>query len=435
MAEIITKENKMLGEKYYTFDHKSGLKVYVFPKQLTSSYALFTTKYGSIDNKFKLEGDEDFTCVPDGIAHFLEHKMFECENGEDAFELFAKTGASANAYTSNARTAYLFSTTDNFYESLEYLLDFVTHPYFTEQTVQKEQGIIGQELRMYDDHPGSRLERGLLEALYKHNKVRIDVGGTIESIAKITAEVLYKCYYTFYNLRNMVLAVCGDIDVNEVEKICDKMLKEAPKQTIIRDYECENEPKEVYKKRSTCSLAVSKPILSIGVKDSNIPSDPSERAKKFYAIQILNEMLYSRTAELYNTLYDKKLISHLLDSYFEQDEFYSFNVVSTESSNPEAVYEHFVDFIEKTKKNGLDKESFELAKRTIYALYIKSFDSTEEIAENIITNYLEGTDIFDIPEIISSITYDYTTELFNDFYKEEYYAMSVVNPLSKESEE
>ena len=187
MAEIITKENKMLGEKYYTFDHKSGLKVYVFPKQLTSSYALFTTKYGSIDNKFKLEGDEDFTCVPDGIAHFLEHKMFECENGEDAFELFAKTGASANAYTSNARTAYLFSTTDNFYESLEYLLDFVTHPYFTEQTVQKEQGIIGQELRMYDDHPGSRLERGLLEALYKHNKVRIDVGGTIESIAKITA--------------------------------------------------------------------------------------------------------------------------------------------------------------------------------------------------------------------------------------------------------
>ena len=349
MAEIITKENKMLGEKYYTFDHKSGLKVYVFPKQLTSSYALFTTKYGSIDNKFKLEGDEDFTCVPDGIAHFLEHKMFECENGEDAFELFAKTGASANAYTSNARTAYLFSTTDNFYESLEYLLDFVTHPYFTEQTVQKEQGIIGQELRMYDDHPGSRLERGLLEALYKHNKVRIDVGGTIESIAKITAEVLYKCYYTFYNLRNMVLAVCGDIDVNEVEKICDKMLKEAPKQTIIRDYECENEPKEVYKKRSTCSLAVSKPILSIGIKDSNIPSDPSERAKKFYAIQILNEMLYSRTAELYNTLYDKKLISHLLDSYFEQDEFYSFNVVSTESSNPEAVYEHFVDFIEKTK--------------------------------------------------------------------------------------
>lgn len=432
MAEIITKENKMLGEKYYTFTHKTGLRVYVFPKKMTSSYALFTTKYGSIDNRFKLEGEDEFVSVPDGIAHFLEHKMFECESGEDAFELFAKTGASANAYTSNARTAYLFSTTDNFYESLEYLLDFVTHPYFTEKTVQKEQGIIGQELKMYDDHPGARLEKGLLQALYKNNKVRIDVGGTIESIAEITAEVLYKCYYTFYNLHNMVLAVCGDIELDRVEQICDKILKDAPKQVIIRDYEGEDEPKGVYKKRSECRLAVSKPILSIGIKDSDISSCPSERAKKFYATLILNEMLYSRSSELYTTLYDKKLISHYLDSAFEHSENYSFNVIATESSDPEAVYAHFVEFINKTKAQGLDKEAFELAKRTIYASYIKSFDSTEDIAENIITNYLEGTDVFEIPDIISSIDYDYISKLFESFYKEEYYAMSVVRPIEKE---
>ena len=435
MAEIITRENKMLGESYSFFTHKSGLKVYVFPKQLTSSYALFTTKYGSIDNKFKLEGEDEFTVVPDGIAHFLEHKMFECENGEDAFELFARTGASANAYTSNSRTSYLFSTTDNFYESLEYLLDFVTHPYFTEKTVQKEQGIIGQELRMYDDHPGARLSKELLQALYKKNKVRIDVGGTIESIAQITADVLYKCYYTFYNLNNMALAVCGDVDVKRVEEICDKMLKEAPKQTIIRDYECDDEPKEVYKKRCSCNLAVAMPILAIGIKDCNISKDNVQRAKKFYACQILNEMLYSRTGELYNTLYNKKLISHSLGYEFEHDEFYSFNVISTESKDPEAVYEHFVEFIERTKKNGLDKEAFELSKRTIYASYIKCFDSTEEIAENIMTNHLENMDLFDIPEIIKSISYEYITELFNEFYKEEYYAMSVVNPISKNSEE
>jgi predicted Zn-dependent peptidase len=233
----------------------------------------------------------------------------------------------------------------------------------------------------------------------------------------------------------MALAVCGNVDVKRVEEICDEVLKEAPKQIIVRDYECDDEPKEVYQKRSSCNLAVAKPILAIGIKDSNISSDNNERAKKFYAMQILNEILYSRTGELYNTLYDKNLISHALDYAFEHDEFYSFNQISTESSNPESVYEHFVEFIESTKKKGLDKEEFELSKRTIYASYIKSFDSTEEIAENIMSNHLEETDLFDIPEIISSISYEYVAELLNEFYKEEYYAMSVVNPISKSEEE
>lgn len=434
MTEIVTKESKLLGEKYHTFVHKSGLRVFVAPKKMTSSYALFATKYGSIDNKFKLDSDKEFTSVPDGIAHFLEHKMFECENGEDAFELFARTGASANAYTSNEKTAYLFSATDNFYESLEYLLDFVTHPYFTEQTVQKEQGIIGQELRMYDDHPGARLEKGLLQALYKDNKVRIDIGGTIESIAQINAEILYKCYNTFYNLHNMVLAVSGDIEVDKVIEICDKVLKDAPKQTIVRDYECENEPKEVYQKRSVCELAVAKPILAIGIKDSDISNDPNERAKKFYAISILNEMLFSRSGGLYDTLYEKKLISHSLGYSFQNTKYYSINEITAESQDPEAVYSHFVEFIEQTKKQGLDRELFELAKRTTYAVYIRSFDSTDDVAESLVSNYLEETDMFDMVDIIKSIDYDYVSRLFNEFYKEEYYAMSVVNPISKESE-
>lgn len=434
MTNMTVKESKLLDEKYYTFNHKTGLKVYVFPKKLTTSYALFTTKYGAIDNKFKLEGEDEFTRVPDGIAHFLEHKMFECENGEDAFELFAKTGASANAYTSNDRTAYLFSTTDNFYESLEYLLDFVTHPYFTAKTVEKEQGIIGQELRMYDDHAGSRLEKGLLQALYKKNKVRIDVGGTVDSIAEITADILYKCYYTFYNLNNMALVVCGDIEPEKIEQICDKILKDAPKQTIIRDYECDDEPKEVYKKRSVCSLSVAKPIFAIGIKNNNIALDPDENSKQFYAMQILCEMLYSRSGELYNELYSKKLITQDLDSAVEHTANYSFTVVSSESSDPEAVYERFVSFIEKTKQNGLDKDAFELAKRSVYAVNIKLFDSTDDIAEALMTTYLEGGELFEIPSIIASIDYEYVTELFNSQYDEKYYAMSIVNPIKKEQE-
>ena len=425
----------MLDEKYYTFNHKTGLKVYVFPKKLTTGYALFTTKYGAIDNKFKLEGENEFTCVPDGIAHFLEHKMFECENGEDAFELFAKTGASANAYTSNDRTSYLFSTTDNFYESLEYLLDFVTHPYFTAKTVEKEQGIIGQELRMYDDHAGARLEKGLLQALYEKNKVRIDVGGTIESIAEITADILYKCYNTFYNLNNMALVVCADVEPDKIEQICDKILKDAPKQKIIRDYECDDEPKSVYKKRSVCSLSVAKPIFAIGIKNSDIAIDPDENSKQFYALQILSEMLYSRSGELYNELYSKKLISQDLDSAVEHSANYSFTVVSSESNDPEAVYDHFVSFVERTKQKGLDKKAFELAKRTIYAVNIKLFDSTDDIAEALMTTYLEGGELFEIPDIIASIDYDYIVELFNSQYNEDYFAMSIVNPITKDKEE
>lgn len=433
MANIITKGNKMLNEKYYTFKHKSGLEVYVIPKKMTTSYAIFATRYGAIDNKFKLDTDKDFTIVPDGIAHFLEHKLFECEGGIDAFELFAKTGASANAFTSNTMTAYIFSCVENFYESLEILLDFATHPYFTEKTVQKEQGIIGQEIRMYDDHPGARLNKGLMKALYEKNKIRIDVAGTIESISEINADILYKCYNTFYNLNNMALCVCGDIDVNEVEKACDKILKEAEKITVIRDYEDEDEPKSVYRKRSICELDVAKPMFAIGIKDIKISRDPKERTKKAYAMEILNEMLFSQSSKFYNDLYNENLIAQDLSSGAEHTKYCSFNVISSESENPEEVYSRFVEYIEERKKQGLNNEEFELSKRTVYASHIKSFDSVENIGDNFIYNLFDGADLLDAADIISSITLDYVEKLLHQLYQEECYAMSIVNPISEEN--
>ena len=431
MAEYKVKENQMLGEKNYSFKHKSGLEVFVFPKKMTTSYAILATRYGAVDNKFKLDTDSEFTCVPDGIAHFLEHKLFECEGGIDAFELFAKTGASANAYTSNTMTGYLFSCTENFYESLEILLDFVTHPYFTEKTVQKEQGIIAQEIKMYEDNPGARLHKELMKALYKKNKMRIDVAGTVESIGKITAEILYKCYNTFYNLNNMTLSICGDVDVSMVEQACDRMLTEAPKITVIRDTEDRDEPKEVNQKRVYCELDVSKPIFAIGIKDTDIPCNPSERMKKAYAMEILDEVLFSQSSAFYNELYEENLIAQDLSSGCELAKGYSFNVISSESSDPEQVYNRFVAYIEKTKKNGIDKTAFELAKRTVYASNIKSFDSTEDIANNFIFNHFDGADLLDAPEIIETIDAEYVTGLLNDCFKEEYYAMSVVNPIGE----
>ncbi len=425
------KENKMLNEKHYSFKHKSGLEVYVFPKEMTTSYAIFATRYGAVDNKFKLAADKEFTCVPDGIAHFLEHKLFECENGVDAFELFAKTGASANAYTSNTMTGYLFSCTEKFYESLEILLDFVTHPYFSEKTVQKEQGIIAQEIRMYEDNPGARLHKELMKALYKKNKIRIDVAGTVESIAEINAEILYKCYDTFYNLNNMTLAICGNVDVKQVEMICDKVLKTAPVFDIVRDSEDVDEPKEVNQKRVYCNLDVSKPIFAIGIKDTNIPSDPNERMKKSYAMEILDEILFSQSSTFYNELYEQNLIAQDLSSGTEVTKQFSFNVLSSESSDPELVYSKFVEYIENVKKNGIDKEEFELSKRTVYASNIKSFDSTEDIANNFIFNHFDDGDLLDAPKIIEEIDIEYVTKLLNDSFKEEYYAMSVVNPIGE----
>ncbi|MBQ7760562.1 MAG: insulinase family protein [Clostridia bacterium] len=430
IKDLVVTENQLIGEKHYRFKHKTGLEVYVFPKELTTSYAIFATRYGSVDNKFKLSTDKEFTRVPDGIAHFLEHKLFECEGGIDAFELFAKTGANANAFTSNTMTAYLFSATDNFYESLEILLDFVTHPYFTEETVQKEQGIIGQEIRMYEDRPGSRLNKELMEALYKKNKIRIDIAGTIESIAEINAEILYKCYNTFYNLNNMTLVVCGDVDVEKVNEICDKILVPAEPIEIIRDYEDEDEPKEVNKKRAYIQLDVSKPLFAIGVKDTNIPECPRERAKKAYATEILNEMLFSQSSSFFNELYETNLIAPDLSSSCELTKFYSFDVISSESNNPELVYKKFVEYIENTKKIGLDKETFELSKKTIYASNIKSFDSTEEIGDKIIYNTFDDFDLLESSDVINSITLEYVSNILKEGFKEEYYTMAVVEPLA-----
>ena len=195
------------------------------PKEnYSSTYAIFGTNYGSIDTKFKRSDKDEWTVVPEGIAHFLEHKLFESED-LDAFERFAKTGASANAYTSFERTGYLFSCSANFKKNLEILLDFVQNPYFTQATVEKEQGIIGQEIDMYKDAPDWEVMFNCLRTMYHNLPVRIDIAGTQESIAQITAKTLYGCYDNFYNLHNMVLAVAGNADVDEIVEVADKVLK------------------------------------------------------------------------------------------------------------------------------------------------------------------------------------------------------------------
>ena len=302
MKEI---KSEILGEKYFEVDHKSGLKIFIMPKEnYSSSYAVFGTKYGSIDTKFKRSDSDEWITVPEGIAHFLEHKLFENED-LDAFARYAKTGASANAYTSFDKTCYLFQCSGNFEASLEILLDFVTHPYFTKETVEKEQGIIGQEITMYYDVAGWMSTFNLLRCLYKNHPVRIDIAGTVESIAQITDRLLYDCYNTFYNLNNMCLAVVGDVTPEQVLGVCDKMLEKAESLSIERSFD--DEPREIACSYAEYNLAMSMPVFSFGYKEEC--KDLTQNLRKMIEVNILLEILAGDTSGLYNKMFDNGLIN------------------------------------------------------------------------------------------------------------------------------
>lgn len=389
------------GDKYYKINHSSGLTIYVYPKEgYNSTYAIFGTKYGSINNAFSLDGGEKQT-VPNGIAHYLEHKLFESEDG-DAFLKYAKTGANANAYTSFDKTCYLFSCTENFEESLEILLDFVQSPYFTPETVEKEQGIIGQEIKMYDDSPDWRVMFNLLGALYHNHPVKIDIAGTVESIAQITADKLYDCYNTFYNLNNMTLCVSGNATVEQVLKIADKMLKPCEKHTITNYFE--NEPYEIVEPYVEQKFPVSVELFNLGFKEKADHMPIS--AKVMAQTDILLFLLASSTSELYRKLMDNNLINSTFSyEFFEGPGFCSI-IFSGESRSPKEAAEMIKKYIKQIKKTGIEHQEFEIAKRAVYGDVIASLNSVESIGNSIINYDFTNSELFDYIEQVSATTFE-----------------------------
>jgi len=428
MYNVITKENKTIGEKYNKVSHSSGLDIYVFPKDLTSSYAVFATKYGSVDNKFRVVGKGDFIRVPDGIAHFLEHKMFENEDGEDTFKKYARTGANANAYTSFLRTAYLFSATDNFPESLEILLSTVCAPYFTEENVKKEQGIIAQEIKMYEDSPSDALFYGVLGAMYKDHYVRTKIAGSVDSIMQITPEILYKCYETFYNLHNMVLCVSGRVTVDEVIKVADKVLKPAPDETI--ESVCAKEQEEVYETTKVIKKQVAMPMVAIGIKDVKISEDPAERLKKKATMAILCEALFSAGSELPTTLYEEGVTADLLSYYFDHNQSFSHILLFSESKTPTVVFDRFREYMKRVKEDGsLTEEVTNRCKKVVYASFLKTFNSTDNVCNDFLDFVFENQDILDYSDVIASVTHEDVINLINELFVESHYALSIVEPI------
>ena len=422
-----TRESRLLQERYDCVHHKSGLDIYVFPKKMSTTYALFGTKYGSIDNCFRLAGEKEYTQVPDGIAHFLEHKMFESEDGSDTNERFTRIGASANAFTSNDMTAYEFSCTGHFCEALEILLDYVTHPYFTEENIQKEQGIIGQEIGMYDDNPAWRIYYELLKLLYVRDNVRINVCGTKESIATITPEHLYRCYTTFYRLSNMALVICGDVETEQVVAVADRILKNQEDFREIERY-FKAEPDSLAGTRSVISMDVGKTLFAIGVKDIHPQREGTAGAYRRLALRILSDMLFGEAGTFYNTMYEEGRINSSFHYGYESTRSCGFLLLTGESDDPEEVLRRFTAMVEDAKKNPPSRSDFERLKRTAYAEYIRAFDSTDGIANDLLSDLFAGVDIFSVGDILASVRYEDVLALLSDFFEPERYAMSVIRP-------
>ena len=393
-------KSERAGDSYYKIDHPSGLTVYVYPKEgYNSAYAIIGTKYGSVNTCFSLDGGEKIT-VPDGIAHYLEHKLFESEDG-DAFARYAKTGASANAYTSFEKTCYLFSCTDKFDESFEILLDFVQSPYFTAETVAKEQGIIGQEIKMYDDSPDWRVMFNMLENMYHHHPVKIDIAGTVESIAEITAEKLYQCYNTFYNLNNMALCVAGNVTVEQVLKTCDRMLKPCEKHTIENFFE--DEPYEIVEPYVEQNFPLSVPLFNLGFKER--AQKPLNETKLAHT-DILLELLASSTSELYQKLMDDELINTSFTFELFEGPGYCSVIFGGESRAPKQAAEQIKQYIAEVKKNGLDKAEFESARKSVYGDVISSLNSVGSIANTVTSYHFNGNELFTYIDAVANATFE-----------------------------
>jgi predicted Zn-dependent peptidase len=352
--------------------------------------------------------------------------MFEMEDGRDTFELYAEAGADANAYTGFDRTAYLFSCTDRFEDNLRILIKMVTEPYFTEETVKKEQGIIGEEIKMCEDRAWDAAYFGLMRALYKENPVRIPVAGTVESIAKITPELLYRCHKTFYDLKNMALCVCGRVDEDRVIAIADEMLSEADGGEIERFMP--EEAAEVFKSREIVRMQVSKPMFSIGVKDTMICDGDFCR---FEAMRSLSsEALFGMSSELYSELYESGTVGGYGSSWAAESGASTLSICG-DCDDPEAVYEKFVEYAERCVRNGISDEAFVRAKRVLYSRAIRAFESTADITEELFNGFITGADIFEMAEAINRVEKSELEELIRSVLKPEHYAMCMVLPNDK----
>lgn len=420
-----------INETLYTETLPNGLTVVLLPKKdYHKTYALFTTDYGSIDNVFKPLGEKDFCEVPDGIAHFLEHKMFEKEAG-DVFQTFGKFGASANAFTSFTKTSYLFSSTEKVKENLTTLLDFVQDPYFTKETVEKEKGIIGQEIQMYQDDPDWRLFFGLLNNLYPNHPLHIDIAGTVESIQKITAEDLYLCYRTFYHPSNMNLVVVGNIDPKAIMELIRENQSQkdfAPVEKIAR--RLPNATSKEIVQTATLKMPVSRPKVVFGIKGIKpLPKDITARMRQKLALQMLFSLLFGSTSKNCLDLYDQGIIDQKFGYELTMDRDYYFADISTDTEHVETfitkIQEILLNFEESV---DLTAENLARLKKRMLGKHLQSLNSLEYLARQL-SQYAKTTfTYFDLFPLIEELTLEQIIAFGKQFIQEEAFSTFTIYP-------
>lgn len=403
-----TIEFKQLDETLYYEKLENGLDVYILPKKgFSKTFVTFTTKYGSIDRTFIPIGQTESITVPDGIAHFLEHKMFEKEDG-DVFQKFSEYGASANAFTSFTRTAYLFSSTDNIYKSTETLLNFVQEPYFTEATVNKEKGIIGQEITMYDDQPDWRLYFGTIENMYHHHPVKIDIAGTIESIDGITADHLYTCYNTFYHPSNMLLFVIGAVDPEEMMTFIreNQGKKEFSEPASIERF-FEEEPTEVAISERTLNMDVQKPKVYVGLKAKETNLSGREMLKHELSVQIALELIFGRTSNFYERVYEEGLIDETYAFDFTLENGFGFAMIGSDSSEPDKLTSAIKEELAKFEGNSqFESADLERIKHKKIGFFLRALNSIEFIANQFTRYSFNDMNLFDVVPVLEELTID-----------------------------
>jgi len=424
---VTKKYNELLNETLYTKMHPSGLKIYFIPKKdYSMKYAFFATEYGSIYNEFTNSETGLKSSMPLGIAHFLEHKIFEESEG-NIFEQFAKLGANVNAYTNFMSTAYMFSTVDHFYDALGLLMNFVQKPHLTDENVEKEKGIIAQEIKMYDDNPDWKVYFNTLSALYNDHPMKHDIAGTVESVYATTREDLDKCYSSFYTPDNMVVFVIGDLKPEEVFACVESNLSEdflSRKKVDVIELPEEKDP--VAKREVIQKMEVPLPLFNIGFKDTDIPSDWKKRLKKALAIKISLDMGFGRGTKFYEGLYDEGLINFAFSGDNSYGRTFCHTMLGGESDKPKEVIDRIVNEIKEIKNQGFDQAVFNRIKKKTIGRYLSSFNSIQYIANSFVAHHMKGIDLFEYLEVLKEIDLAYIEEVFNAHFDEDNYTVSIV---------
>ena len=417
-------ENSKVKEKLYIDKLENGLTVMIIPKKgIQKKYVIWGTNYGSNDSKFVVPGETEETEVPKGVAHFLEHKMFEQESGVNSLDTLTALGVDANAYTTNDHTAYLFECTENFYPALDELMDYVQHPYFTDENVEKEKGIIGQEIMMYDDYPEWRVYLNALEAMYYEHPVKLDITGTIETISHIDKEILYKCYNTFYNPSNMAMVFCGDFEPEMlIEEVKKRLVNKKANGEIKRIYP--EEPAEIVKEKVEQNMDVSQPLFTIGIKDKVV--DIKEIVRKHIAIEILLNMIIGKSSDLYKKLYDEGILFSVPSLDYEFSRGYAHILITGQSPNPEKMYEMFKNTVKEMKQQPLDSDAFNRIKKRIYGDYVKEYNDTADIARMFLADYFKEINSFDYLEEITTINEEFAEQILKEIFDDKKMIISVI---------